>query len=74
MYIVINIRLDIAFATLRLTRFNVNPSPKYYTEADRAIRYLVGIRSLALQLRGGDTFEVASNALFVDNLLDQKSS
>ena len=74
MYTVINIHLDIAFTTLRLARFNVNPGPKHYAEADRTIRYLVGIRSLALQLRGGDTFEVASDTLFVDNSLDQKSS
>jgi len=48
LYTVINTRPDIAFATLRLARFNVNPSPKHYTEADRTIRYLVGTRSLAL--------------------------
>jgi len=48
LYTAINTRLDIAFATLRLARFNVNPSPEHYTETDRTIRYLVGTRNLAL--------------------------
>ena len=69
-----NTRPDIAFATLRLTRFNVNPSPEHHAEADRAIRYLVATQGLALQFGKGDTFEVASDASFVDNTLDRKSS
>ena len=69
-----NTRPDIAFATLRLARFNVNLSPEHYTEADRAIRYLVATQGLALQFRQGDTSEVGSDASFTDNTLDRKSS
>ena len=68
-----NTRPDIAFATLRLARFNVNLSPEHYAEADRAIRYLVATQGLVLQFGKGDTFEVASDASFTDNTLDRKS-
>ena len=68
-----NTRPNITFTTLRLIRFNINPSPKHYTKADRAIRYLVATQGLVLQYRGGDTFEVVSDASFADNILDQKS-
>ena len=52
----------------------MNPSPEHYAEADRTIRYLVATKGLGLQFRGGDTFEVASDASFADNSLDRKSS
>jgi hypothetical protein len=38
------------------------------------IRYLAETRTLTLQLRGRDTFEVASDISFADNTLDRTSS
>jgi Reverse transcriptase (RNA-dependent DNA polymerase) len=74
LYAAVNTRLDIAFAASRLARFNTNPSEEHHAEADRVIRYLYGTRTLALQLGGADTFEVASDASFADNTLDRTSS
>ena len=74
LYAAVITRPDIAFATSRLARFNVNPSPEHQEAADRALCYLQKTRSLALQFGGGDDFEVASDASFADNSLDRKSS
>jgi hypothetical protein len=48
LYAAVITRPDIAFATSRLARFNINPSPEHYQEANRALRYLQGTRNLAL--------------------------
>jgi hypothetical protein len=74
LYVAVITRPDIAFATSRLARFNINPSPEHQKEADRALRYLQGTRNLALQYGQGDAFEVASDASFADNTIDRKSS
>jgi len=63
-----------AFATSRLTRFNINPSPEHYAEADRTRQDLVAMKGLGLQFGQGNTFEVASDASFADNSLNRKSS
>ena len=74
LYAAVITRPDIAFATSRLARFNCNPGPEHQRAADRALWYLYNTRGLALQLGGGDTFEVASDASFADNSIDRKSS
>ena len=74
LYVAVITRPDIAFATSRLARFNINPSPEHQKAADRALSYLQSTRFLALQLGGADGFEVASDASFADNTLDRKSS
>jgi hypothetical protein len=74
LYVAVITRPDIAFATSRLARFNINPSPEHQKAADRALCYLQSTRFLALQFGGGDDFEVASDASFADNTLDRKSS
>src|SRR5436309_11396043 len=74
LYAAVITRPDIAFATSRLARFNVNPSPEHQKAADQALCYLLRTRSYALQFGGGDDFEVASDASFADNSLNRKSS
>ena len=74
LYAAVITRPDIAFATSRLARFNVNPGPEHHAAADRVLLYLQKTRTLALQFGGGDDFEVASDASFADNTLDRKSS
>ena len=74
MYAAVVTRPDIAFATSRLSRFNINPDDQHHRAADRVIHYLVATKHLALQLGGGDAYEVASDASFADNSIDRKSS
>jgi hypothetical protein len=74
LYAAVITRPDIAFATSRLARFNINPSPEHHQEADRALLYCQGTKNLALVLGGGDDFEVSCDASFADNTLDRKSS
>jgi hypothetical protein len=74
LYAAVITRPDIAFAASRLARFNTNPGEEHHAEADRVIRYLGRTKSLALQLGGSDTFEVASDASFADNSRDRTSS
>jgi hypothetical protein len=74
LYAAVTTRPDIAFATSRLARFLTNPGPEHQNAADRVLLYLLETRSQALQLGGGDTLDVASDASFADNTLDRKSS
>jgi hypothetical protein len=74
LYAAIITRPDIAFAVSRLARFNQNPGPEHHKAADRVLRYLYATRYHALQLGGGDTLVVASDASFADNSVDRKSS
>jgi hypothetical protein len=74
LYAAVITRPDIAFAASRLARFNTNPGEEHHDEADRVLRYLANTKTLALQLGGSDTFEVASDASFADNTADRTSS
>nr|XP_036578045.1 polyprotein [Colletotrichum truncatum]KAF6785175.1 polyprotein [Colletotrichum truncatum] len=79
LYAVIMTRPDVAFAASRLARFNQNPGPKHQRAADRALAYLYSTRYLCLEYgcepgSEEDTLIVASDASFVDNSLDRKSS
>ncbi|KJZ70650.1 hypothetical protein HIM_09970 [Hirsutella minnesotensis 3608] len=74
LYAAVITRPDIGFAVSRLARFNTNPGPVHHRAADRVLLYLQSTRALALQLGGGDDFEVASDASFADNSMDRKSS
>ena len=67
-------RLDIAFATSRLSRFNQNPSDEHLEAAEHLIRYLLGTKTYALQLGGEDTLDTWSDASFGDNTIDRRSS
>ena len=74
LYAAVITRPDIAFAALRLVRFNTNPRPQYYKAADQVLYYLYNTRTLALRLGGKDDFVMASDTSFTDNSLDRKSS
>ena len=76
LYAAVTTRPDIAFATSRLGRFLINPSPKHHAAADRVLLYLKRHRDYGLRFGGkaDDTFTVASDASFADNTVDRKSS
>lgn len=74
LYIAVITRPDVAFAVSQLARYNQNPSLKHHKAADRTLLYLKASHGLALQLGGGDDFDVASDASFAENLPDRKSS
>ena len=67
------IRLDMAFAVLRLARFFINPGPLHDKVANKVINYLASIKNLTLYFRGFNNLEVISNVLFINNTLDRKS-
>jgi hypothetical protein len=80
LYAAITTRPDVAFAVLRLAWFNRNSMPIHHEAVDRVIRYLYGLKHMAI-CYGGDTggsgtqaFIYASNASFADNSIDRKSS
>ena len=71
-------RPDIAFAVLRLSRFNQRLGHKHHKAADRVFHYLFATQDHCIRY-GGDvqdfsSFVCASDASFGDNTLDQKSS
>lgn len=74
LFAAVTTRLDIAFATSRLARFLLNPSPEHHDAADRVLLYLLSTRQRALQLGGGTDLQIASDASFADNTTDRKSS
>ncbi|KAL3708718.1 hypothetical protein TMatcc_006702 [Talaromyces marneffei ATCC 18224] len=74
MYAAVSTRPDVAFAVSRLARFLSNLGPKHYKAADKVLCYLERHRAYALRLGGGEDFSVSTDALFVDNTLDRKSS
>ena len=63
-----------AFTVLRLARFLINPGPLYHKVTNKVINYLVNIENLDLYFGVFNNLEVASDALFADNTLDQKNS
>ena len=48
LFAAITTRPDIAFAVLRLARFNTNPGDIHHRAADRVIQYLYATKDLAL--------------------------
>ncbi|KAK1916960.1 hypothetical protein P3342_001542 [Pyrenophora teres f. teres] len=74
LFVAVNTRPDVAFATSRLARFLTNPSAEHHRAADRVLLYLHLTRTLGLQFGGNDDLVVASDASFADNTVDRKSS
>jgi hypothetical protein len=74
MYAAIITRPDIAYAVAQLARFMVNPGPKHHRAADRVLNYLRATSHLVLELGGGNSLEITSDASFADNLPDRKST
>jgi transposase InsO family protein len=70
-------RPDIAFASSRLARYNMNPDKSHHEAADRVLKYLHRTRGYALQFghqKDAVSLICASDASFADNSLDRKSS
>ncbi|KAK1913111.1 hypothetical protein P3342_002412 [Pyrenophora teres f. teres] len=67
LFVAVNTRPDVAFATSRLARFLTNPSAEHHRAADRVLLYLHLTRTLGLQFGGNDDLVVASDASFADN-------
>jgi hypothetical protein len=74
LFAAVTTRPDIAFATSRLARFLMNPGSLHQDAADRVLLYLQNTKLRALELGGGSSLEVASDASFADNTMDRKSS
>jgi hypothetical protein len=71
-------RPDIAKTASKLSEFLLNPSPRHMEAVDRAIAYLYGTRTLAIEYgpdrdQKPEVFTCASDAAFADNQ-DRKSS
>ncbi len=69
-------RLDIIFATTKLTQFLQNPDPDHLAAADRVIAYLNEIKNLAIEYssRVAKILLCVSDATFADDELTRKSS
>jgi len=77
LFAAISTRPDIAFAAVRLSRFNQRPGQYHHDAADRLIRYLYRTRHFCIQYGHQSTvtsFICASDASFADNTIDRKSS
>jgi hypothetical protein len=70
LFVAVNTRPNVAFATSRLARFLTNLSTEHYRAADCVLLYLYYTRALGLQFGGTDDIVVASDALFADNTVD----
>jgi hypothetical protein len=77
LYAAIVTRPDVAGAASKLSEHLLNPSPKHFEAVDKAISYLYGTRTLAIEYSVDNTsskvFTCASDAAFGDNP-DRKSS
>ena len=72
-------RPDIAHTSSKLAAFMQNSSPEHYAAADRALRYLGGTSTYALELGGildatVEVFEGSSDASFANNKETRRSS
>ena len=67
---------DIAYTTLRLAEFLLNPGPAHHEAADHCICYLLGTKNLAICFSGAaeDSLTYMSDASFGDYISDRKSS
>ena len=81
LYAGIATRPDIAFAVLRLSRFNQQPTKRHHEAADRVFHYLACTQGHCIRYRGGNgseqeisSFICSSDASFGDNTIDRKSS
>jgi hypothetical protein len=67
-------RPDVARTANKLSEFLINPSAKNHEAADKAISYLYGTKSLAIQYSGNeDSILYASDAAYADHD-DRKST
>jgi hypothetical protein len=74
LYATVITRPDVARTANKLSEYLMNPSPAHHQAVDRAIQYLYGTKSLAIEFsRDADAFLCASDAAFADNA-DRKST
>ena len=78
LFAAIAIKPNLAFAVLRLFRFNQRPGKRHHQEADRVFHYLFQTQDYCIRYWGDSqdlsSFVCASDASFGDNTLDRKSS
>ena len=77
LFAIIIIRPNISFAISRLIRFNVDSKKRYHQATNKAIQYLYGTKELTLRYKNdikARLFIYASDALFIDNIQNRKSS
>jgi hypothetical protein len=71
-------RPDIARTTQKLAEFSTNPGPDHLAAATKALSYLKGTRSLALEYDGSiesdPSFQSASDAAFADDPATRRST
>ena len=77
LYAAISTRPDIAYAAARLSRHNCRPGKIHQDAANRVVQYLYRTRFQCIRFgheSSATSFVCASDASFVDNTLDRKSS
>ena len=74
LYVVIITRLNIIFAILKLLHFFINPSPRYIQIVNKVINYLLGTYTLRFKFGGGDKLKIITDASFMNDINNQKSS
>ena len=71
-------RVDTSWTSQKLAEFLTNPGPEHHAAADRAIQYLYGTRSLALEYGGIEPgtplFTSSSDASFADDSTTRRST
>jgi hypothetical protein len=71
-------QVDTSWTAQKLAKFLTNPGPEHHAAADRAIQYLYGTRSLALEYRGMEPgtplFTSSSDASFADDSTTRRST
>ena len=77
-YAAVITRFNIARTALKLAEFSQNPSPKHHGAVDRAISYLYGTKTLAIEYSAATNshrvFVAASDAAFADDIATRKNT
>jgi hypothetical protein len=77
LYCAVMIRLEIAFACAKLSRFLTNPGPEHREAAQHVIRYLFQTRFLCIMYGGADgaqVLSIAADSSFADDPETRRSS
>ena len=74
MYVTIITCSDIAFAVSQLAHFLMNSESLHQVITDQTLLYLKRYQNLSLQLSKNNEYIITSNVLFVNNIVNCKSS
>ena len=75
MYLSNIIRLDIAYAVSRLSRYNSNPNQEYWTTPERVLRFLKGTIFFGVRYtRFPSVVKRYTDANWISNSIDLKST